>query len=244
MIWGDSHAMALLPTFDRIASRLSITGLDATYHGCQPLLDAVRTWDEDRRCPRYNDAILKVLATEPNIKTVVLVARWAISAEGSFYGNETGAVVRLVDAQSKEISAKENRQVFQRSMQRTVKAITDLDRNVVIVAGIPEIGWDTPKVLAKSIWFNRPIIFMPSKIEYELRQQFVSKIMKDLQRENVQILWPAEVLCPSEDCLVVHKGKPVYIDDDHLSSIGAKLIEPLLSNAFTSILGPHDISIE
>lgn len=75
MIWGDSHAMALLPTFDRIASRLSITGLDATYHGCQPLLDAVRTWDEDRRCPRYNDAILKVLATEPNIKTVVLVAR-------------------------------------------------------------------------------------------------------------------------------------------------------------------------
>ena len=244
MLWGDSHAMMLLPTFERIASSMSITGLEATYHGCQPLLEAVRTWDEDRRCPRYNDAILKVLATEPNIKTIVLVARWAISAEGSFYGNETGAVVRLVDAQSKEISAKENSRVFQRSMQRTVKAITDLGRNVVIVASIPEIGWDTPKVLAKSIWFNRPIIFMPSKIEYESRQQFVSKIMKDLQRENVQILWPAEVLCPGEDCLVVHKGKPVYTDDDHLSSVGAELIEPLLSNAFTSILGPHDISIE
>ena len=41
MVWGDSHAMSLMLGFDRVAKLERKTGIDASFHGCQPLIGAV-----------------------------------------------------------------------------------------------------------------------------------------------------------------------------------------------------------
>jgi hypothetical protein len=101
----------------------------------------------------------------------------------------------------------------------------------VIIAGVPEIGWDTPNVLAKSIWRARHVQIAPSLAEHRNRQQFVIQLMTELQDNRIKVLWPADLLCANDRCRVTHAGQPLYVDEDHLSSAGAKLLAPLLGQA-------------
>jgi len=222
----------MIPAFHRLAAAADRVGVNATSNGCAALLGASRpAADPGRECVRFNDAVLGVIRDNPAIKRIVLAGRWAIYATGRRYKYESGQDLNVVDAQTLEQGVVENPRVLRRALLRTLSAIAELDREVVIIAGVPEIGWDTPNVLAKSIWRARNVQIAPSLTEHRERQQFVIQLMTELQDNGVQVLWPADLLCPDDRCKIAHAGQPLYVDEDHLSSVGAKLLEPLLGQA-------------
>jgi hypothetical protein len=167
-------------------------------------------------------------AARPEIREVILEARWAKYAEGSTYGTEPEGHIVLTDDGGTDDSS--NHAVFARGLARTVKALAG--KKIVIVASVPEIGWPVPAVLAREKLADKMRIAPPSADAYFQRQKFVLSTFDQLRRsDGVTIVYPHEVLCRSGACAVSLNGIPLYRDEHHLSVYGARLLAPLFQEA-------------
>ncbi|HEY1962886.1 MAG TPA: acyltransferase family protein, partial [Rhizomicrobium sp.] len=106
ILWGDSHADALIPAVQSLAQRQGRTGLFAGTDSCPPLLGVKRA--DTTKCEAFNDAVAKI-ATSRAIREVILEARWAKNAEGSSFGPEAQPRIRLYDDISDGRTEKETR---------------------------------------------------------------------------------------------------------------------------------------
>jgi len=170
------------------------------------------------------------------ITSVILIARWAIYLEGSRYKHESGKTLQLVDDKSTETHHRESLKVARRSLLRTISRLQQLDKSVTVIASVPEIGWDTPIVLAKSAWRGKTLSIAPSKMEHQQRQSSSTLLLTDMTiQKGVLVLNPDTLLCPDKWCRVQANGYPLYIDEDHLSSAGAKVLVPLVHQVLRKI---------
>jgi len=232
LVWGDSHAMVLIPTFAEVGKENNRVGLSATSNGCPPMRGAYRPEsDPNQECVAFNEEILNVIEQTPSITSVILIARWAIYLEGTRYKNESGKTLQLIDEQSTNASSLESTQVARRALGRTLARLKQLGKAVTIIASAPEIGWDTPTVLAKSTWRQRDISIAPSREEHEARQQSSTQLLAELADASIPVLNPATLLCPDKLCRVQKNGDPLYVDEDHLSSAGTRELTPLVRQA-------------
>jgi len=232
LVWGDSHAMVLIPAFAQVSAEINRVGLSATRNGCAPLRGAFRpAADPDQQCVAFNEAILEVIEQTPSITSVILIARWAIYLESTRYKHESGKSLELIDDQSKGSRRNESAQVARRSLQRTIKKLEQLGKSVTVFASTPEIGWDTPTVLAKSMWRQRDVAIAPSRAEHDKRQASSMQLLTELSGDAIHVLDPAALLCPGDWCRVQENGDPLYVDEDHLSSIGTRELTPLVQQA-------------
>jgi peptidoglycan/LPS O-acetylase OafA/YrhL len=232
LVWGDSHARALLPAVTLAARPFDRSGLVSIRNACPPLWGVDRADSRDNRCRRHNDAVMEyVLTTE--IPMVILVARWSIDAEGTRYGEEEGRDVFLLDDDTDGLSLAENRLVFARGVARTISRLRAAGRRVVVVGPVPEIGRDVPETLAR--YHHRGIEkeFGPTRADFEARNGFVLDFFKRHTRD-VEFVYPHHVLCPHSPCSVVRDGKPLYADDDHLSRFGAETVSGLFDELFAT----------
>ena len=126
-------------------------------------------------------------------------------------------------------------------MHRTVEALEKLGKTVIIFAGIPEIGWDTPTILAKSAWRNRFIEIAPTRQEHELRQRKTNDILASLHSDRAIVLYPDKLLCPGARCRITTADslpefqRPLYIDEDHLSGLGVSQLYSLIEQALPTV---------
>ncbi|MGH6875962.1 MAG: acyltransferase family protein, partial [Rhizomicrobium sp.] len=229
LLWGDSHADAILPAVSAAAARAGRSGIFAGGAACPPLLGVTTPMPG---CRAFNDAVA-ALARNPQIKEVVLESRWAKYAEGSTYGDEPKGHVALIDNSCRTGNAANNHEVFLRGMERTVGALRDLGKKVVIVAAIPEIGWPVPAVLARRALAEDTQAVAPRLTLYFDRQKFVLVTFARLQRQyGATILYPHRILCATGTCEIALNGIPLYRDDHHLSVLGARQLIPLMTEAF------------
>jgi len=221
ILWGDSHADAVLPAISEVAAREGRSGLFAGGRSCPPLLDVTTPRAE---CKAFNDAVL-ALAARADIREVILEARWAKYAEGSTYGFEPEGHVLLADDEGE--AEADNHAVFVRGLERTIKALPG--KKIVIVASVPEIGWPVPAVLAREKLASSVRIQPPDQVAYFARQKFVLATFARLHdKDGVEVVYPHEVLCGSGVCAVSLNGVPLYRDEHHLSVFGAHQLTPLI----------------
>ena len=233
ILWGDSHAMTLAPRFAEAANAAARTGLNATSNGCAALLNSYRPIaDPEFECPQFNAAVLNLIATTPSITTIVLAGRWAIYAETTRYKYESGRTIRLVEVDPKTNSAQAHQEssaiVWERSLRRTLAALRTLDKKVVVIASIPEVGWDTPNIIARSVRLNRPVNIAPTLEEFLARQRQVLPVLASLEE---RVLHPQNQLCNATICRAASGTQPLYIDEDHLSTAGSRELTPLVQEA-------------
>jgi peptidoglycan/LPS O-acetylase OafA/YrhL len=226
VLWGDSHADAILPAVAAIARGAGRAGLFAGGASCVPLLGVATPM---ATCKPFNDAVEKVVLGA-NINEVILEARWAKYADGATYGDEPRGHVVITDAQSQQPPPPDNHAVFERGLERTVRALTAAGKKVVLVASVPEIGWPVPAVLARRALAGDDLDLSPSMDTYLQRQRFVLKAFAQMQKlYGVTVVYPHEALCTSGRCAVALNGIPLYRDEHHLSVYGALKLEPLLA---------------
>jgi peptidoglycan/LPS O-acetylase OafA/YrhL len=240
MLWGDSHALALAEAVDVSARREGAQGTLATMTACPPLLGVERLNRE--RCARFNDGVLRYLAAHPELQTVILAARWAISAEGTRYKNESGneGNVTLTDLYAEVVPGigrdGQNHRPFQVGLERTVKELLTLNRRTVIVSPVPEVGYDVPNVVIVARRTNRDVdaIIAPTLTEYTARNRVVFDTLERLRRlPNVWIVDPAKILCRGGRCRITDRDNVLYLDDDHLSSYGARYVSPVFDEVLS-----------
>ncbi|MFL5237826.1 MAG: acyltransferase family protein, partial [Rhizomicrobium sp.] len=170
LLWGDSHADALIPAVQSLANQQGRTGLFAGTDSCPPLLGVKRA--DTAKCAAFNEAVAKI-ATSQSIKEIILEARWAKNAEGSSFGQEPEGRVRLYDDVSQGRTESETRDVFFRGVDRTVQALTRAGKKVILVASVPEVGFPVPAYLAHARMADPNAKLSTSIAAYLERQKFV-----------------------------------------------------------------------
>ena len=229
ILWGDSHADALLPAVEKVAERRNRAGLFAGTDSCAPLLGVVRP--DSPKCKPFNDAVAR-LALEPNFTEVILDARWNKNATGTARGEGPGRIVTY-DDRGRGTDLASTQAVFYRGLERTVALLTSAGKHVVIVAAVPEAGYSVPRVLAHLRMDGNKTNLSITRASYLAHQKFVLESLDRMRtRYRAQVLYPHEILCATGACAFDLDDRPLYRDEHHLSVYGAMQLAPIVERAF------------
>jgi peptidoglycan/LPS O-acetylase OafA/YrhL len=231
LLWGDSHANALMPAFDRAGVELGLVGRIASYPACPALLGVDRLdQPPSHDCSAFNDAVLGELRTMPSVRTVFLVSRWGFCATG--VRTEGGPPCHLGPDHELSGPLVSTQSLFTESLRRTVATLTGMGRTVVLVAPTPEFHSNVPETLARAALFGAPPDLALSERDYVRRQRPVLRefiLLRD--RFAVRLIYPHRILCRGGDCKTTVQGTPLYADDDHLSRTGSLLLTDVIHDA-------------
>ena len=233
IFWGDSHARALASAINLNAEKNKIKGKLATRPACPPLLSIDRKGRDT--CEKFNNKILKYIIKSSEIDTVILSARWVLSANGTRYKSESGKNVQLIDRLDENRVDKGNAALFEHGLARTINELRKYGKNVILVKDVPEVGYDVPSAgfIANITGRDLNNVIAPSYSEFKERTMVVDSIFKHLKQScQLTIVDPSSYLCDSNICKVTMQGTNIYRDDDHLSTFGSKYI----SMSFDSVL--------
>jgi hypothetical protein len=201
---------------------------------CAPIIEIDRL--DEPECTTENAEILRFILSTSSIRTVVLSARWGLWAEGSRYKKENRKppVVYLVPLNSVPAGPKQNRTVLAFGLHETIATLRGSGKEVWLIGPVPEIGYPVPRSMyIQKLGINRSLEIRPTREEYQQRQSFIISLFDRLQKEfHVKVIWPDLALCNQHYCQIEQNGKPLYIDDNHLSVYGAKSLDSLFKPIF------------
>lgn len=235
-LWGDSHAQVFSTLLDQLGRENAVSGRYLASDG--NLINAYRARAIDN--DEINDA-LHEYPTKERYKYVFLINRWALGLKG------------YLPSESQEPSLDEIGLIYTNGEERLYgaaaleKALNDtisyLEDNgaekIYILLPIPECASQIPQAANMlNIFTNESGINQRLGVnhaDYSKRNAEVLQIMKKVSQRfsSVILLDPYPILFPSENhgkSIVVSNGKPLYFDDDHLSSAGVPLLKEIFQN--------------
>ncbi|HLO76418.1 MAG TPA: acyltransferase family protein [Magnetospirillum sp.] len=244
MVWGDSHAGALMPAFSAVAQRRGLWGLHSAFPSCPPLLGVSVVRSDSREamaCAQINEAALEQIAAR-HIRTVVLAARWPLYAEGwaRIGADARNKPLTLTDAEAPTPDAAGRKAVFQRGLDRLLTRLRQMGVRVLVVEPVPETLVDVPNALATSRLLGRDTTTLGPEVEQvAARQAWVrERFAQEQQAGRLSVIPTHASLCGADRCQIQRDGVPLYHDVDHLSVPGALVLDPALDAALTAALRP------
>lgn len=236
-VWGDSHAESMLPAFDALARERDVWGMQLSFGACPPLLGV--TVESHMRgslpCHELNAAALEQFE-KSGVKTVIIIARWAMYAE-PFPKLGTDARVnkelKLSDDKTVKTGWAENREVIARGLERTVDALRRLGISVYVTEPIPETWFEVPHALAVATMTGRDRreLEIP-EAAMEGRQAWIKSQLSGLQQRGLITVLPTHpLLCGNGRCMVERNGESLYRDGTHVSIPGAMLLSTAVAPA-------------
>lgn len=240
LLWGDSHAAALLPGLASWAESQDVAVRASVMAGCPPLLGVRRAKaSRARDCEQHNAAVIEnILAPDSEITTVILHSRWPLMVEASRVPGESGDKLTLVSADDRDQSSSDLSQaeLIEQSLERTIKVLAGRDLNIILIEGVPEIGWDVPDALLDDEFLRLSTRRVPNLADVQSRQGQTDAIFdRALSGTNVSRASFVRRMC-APDCMISGNGRALYRDGDHLSIYGSQLLVPqVLIDAFEGL---------
>lgn len=241
IVWGDSHGIAALDSFDRAAKDLGLHGVIATRPATVPVLDVWRpNFGHGRDALGWNDRVIEHIK-KTKIKNVYLVARWAVNVEGR-PGGATDTLIAMRDSAS--IDATSAAMAFERGLARTLDQLDAIGAQVWILTQVPTQTYDSP---------TRAIVFglqaghgVPPGVhvdEHRDRTRRVNAIIDRLAqgRDRVAVVDLSEPFFERDERSVLGAlNESYYADSDHVSRAGArKMLDPLIRESLREISPPN-----
>jgi peptidoglycan/LPS O-acetylase OafA/YrhL len=236
ILWGDSHALMLVQSFMRLADASKHAGLFFGATGCPPLFDinaSNRSAQWRRTCQDTNAAVRAELNAHAGIKTVIMVARWALYVEGreSALAPSLSAPL-LVDAQHATPDSRFNAEVVERALRRTLSDLRSPGRRALVLEAVPEVAVSVPDaIMAQAAILSHRIDIAPSVVDYRLRQARTRALFERVGADfpEFEFVPLADALCGDTYCRTTQDGKSLYYDDNHLAPRGVALLEDRLA---------------
>ena len=235
LVWGDSHAESMAPAIDKSAKGYGVGGLIVFNTGCPPLLGDGQL--QGPLCYEYDLKAISYIENHPDLKTVILVARWAPWAEGTSYfpkGAESITLSKILFSSSTHSDAA----LFESGLNGVIQKLVELHRDAVIVLQTPEIGYHVPASWFIAARTGRDVnqIIAPTLDDYLNRNKLViSTVAAIQQRYNIRVMDPSNVLCKKDICLAALENRPLYVDDNHLSLYGSRYVSPIFDALFANL---------
>ena len=240
VVWGDSHGAAILPAIDKSAKNSDKKGVYIGAGGCIPLLGTTQVRQGYESCPAKAEALIEYLNVHLEVKQVLLVSRWAIYAMGERFLSEKGHTVYIKDDETVNFSLDENKRVFEEALEKTIKQLHDMERDIIIVNQVPELTRLAPETAARALVLGQEIDLRTKRSQYDTRQEFVlQQIQKNQKKYQIKIIDPASTMCDKDYCIANDKEIPIYRDTNHLTKSYALKLSSIFDIAFTNSFVPN-----
>jgi peptidoglycan/LPS O-acetylase OafA/YrhL len=231
IVFGDSHAFALMDALDKAARSVNVYGKFTATSSCPPLLDiyVLSVSQAVSDCHLLNKRVFDYV-TANKIEKVFLVARWTYYTDGGYDGKE---FVFLGLSKNSQQHKEASRRAFEVGLQNTVKAYDKIGVKVYIVGQAPQQKYDAKKIYFTSYApykskpeFNGNLRSLSVSVqEHHRLQSHVMTVFKFYEgHDNIKVISLDGLFCDVYKCTVGDGDRSYYADDDHLSSAGALLI--------------------
>ena len=202
VLWGDSHAMALIPELEKLAREQHCRILVATSSGAVPLLGypAPDVCALGAAMPEWNRQILTHIRSLESKPAVLLAARWSYRP-GPQLGPSLGATVKGLEG-----------------------------RRCYLLEEVPVYTFEPRKALLRASLLGQPTDSIGmTRADYSAQNEGLRAITQPLRSGGLSILDPTDCFFAGHDRALVEKdGRCLYWDDNHLSPEGSSLLQPLL----------------
>ena len=225
MVWGDSHAHAMLPSFDTAFRSLGVAAWFATESGCPPLpLAQVSFRGRDNwRCREHNDKVVKFIGEHLGLEKIVLVAAW------NSYADEAGGYELSTRTSGKSAAA----------LKKSIEELAQWQypdqksRELIVISQIPSFEWNVPHKMLDRELKGKPIPPLT-------RQEWLNKSTKSRDvfeslaiSKHIILVDSSEWFCNTGTCSYAsNNDQPLYWDGGHINAIGAMFITPFLEMEF------------
>ena len=239
IVVGDSHAQSLATALVGDENRDGVIFLKGSKIGCPFFLNLKRIVAENS-CIKSNVKRMEYLNKNYPGVPVFWIARTGFY----LYGHSNPEKIDdITDVQplvyftkQYEKASKPLYNELKENLSITIKQILK-NHPVFIVQPVPEMRITVPKVMARNLILNNKdkdlSLGLPLYFE---RNKHVIKITNEISEiHNIQVLDPVPFLCGSGRCIAQLKGRPLYLDGNHLSEYGNKLLVPM----FRAVLEPQ-----
>jgi len=240
-LMGDSHAAAIGSELKNAFEKTEFGLIQATERGCPPVQDVFVYITDKLRCYQHNEDVYRYLEQADDIEYVVLVARWAFYTEAGRFNNGEGGIepsqILYFDIPAHEKPNYQPGQLqpvsFSDAYVESVTKLVEMDKKVILVYPIPEVGWHVPRYV-RNFYLRDPdsaFYLSTGSTSYSVFQERnrTSRAALDSigDHPNLFRIYPERTLCDADlegRCIVQKNANLLYRDDDHLSSAGAKLV--------------------
>ena len=238
IVWGDSHAGAMLPPFRALSDGYGVTGKAMLRGGCLPAVGfRTTTAVIAESCAAANEAALTA-ALAPDIKAVFLVGRWTMMVEQSMFRFEGGRPHGMLD-ETGELDGAHSREVLRKVLGQTLAQLRESGTRTYLIGPVPEAGFHVPHTLAQRARFGGLLTadaIGPTRAEFAERNRRTLALLSSLaDQHQAQLLLPHETLCAGSRCALLSNGQPMYHDTDHLTITGALQLRGMLDDAIREI---------
>ena len=236
---GDSHLGSIITSLAAAKVDGDAGVVQWSYSGCSFILGikiVSARYKADYKCSEFVAWSKERLDLLPSKIPVVIVNRYASNVFG---GNENHLKKFVPSVYFSKIYPTTTPEFVEEFSMHIIDSACELAKRctVFMVRPIPEMGFDVPKTLSRRMAGGLKGDLSISIEDYRNRNQWVWKA-QDIARDKcgVKILDPLPYLCSDGRCYGSKAGRPLYVDDDHLSEFGNKLLIPMFAEVFSSAI--------
>jgi peptidoglycan/LPS O-acetylase OafA/YrhL len=215
LVWGDSHAMAILPVIDALGKETGAGVVAATHAATPPVIGyfSRNQWGLNENSLPFNSAVLKYIK-ETKIPAVILVSYWNMHAEAA---------------------------EFQDALLRTVSEMQSAGAAVYLMKDIPIYDFDVQKLIVRSSYKGSDLGHLGlTPAEVAAADKMPEGLVAKLKSAGVRFLDPIPLLMArsnSDKFIPFDAGGSFYYDGNHLSTYGSMALKPLFVPLFQNFGG-------
>jgi hypothetical protein len=215
LLWGDSHSWHAVPALDEFCRSRGGAGEIVAYGLTPPLMDAVfMTSGMDKKTPAWAEAVLKHVQ-RAGIKEVVLAGYWSRYEE--------------LDAA-----------LLEKALRATIARFNAVGCRVWVLLDVPTLNVNVPRALTRSPWPLAAASHADWRQTVEQHHQ-KNKVLYRLADEGLSagLIDPARFLLDPQTgrYRADVDGVSVYVDNNHLTNRGARLVLlPVFNAAMGAVL--------
>lgn len=226
LVWGDSHAMTLLPAYDKLANELQVRTYFAVRPACRPFPGVINRTDREARrkgCLAFNAAVISAIQRlQPRV--VILNSHWI--------DLDTDLVLPA------GITPAPGESHFERALEQTLQEMEAPGRRkACVVLDVPSYEYNVPYALGMAAKRGIPVDFLKvSRAEALQQYSLPERDFRALEaRGMLTTVDPKEQLCRGNSCVYQVNGEPLYADENHLSVRGALLVSSALEGCLRGL---------
>lgn len=232
LVVGDSHADAIV---NAVVAALPQAG-DGLYFRAESaclFVEGARWAGKGERedCQRLLREVPKELAQMDPSLPLILINR----TSAYVYGQDPDNAKLQPMVYFSEPMAADDPRFLAEFRQHYLDSLCTLARQrpVYVLRPVPEMPVHVPKVVGRALMRGLPTDVSISRARYEQRHAFVRAVQDEAASQcGVHLLDPLPYLCDEQACHGSVDGMPRYVDMDHLSESGNRLLTPLFTPIF------------
>lgn len=220
LVWGDSHAAALMPAIESGARREGRPVWLYSMSACPPVLSD----DPRQRCKDFNEQTMEQVR-RLQIKDVVLASNWSLYV----YGREDGDKKVLLNSRDNTAQAEAR---MASAIEARVAAIRATGAQVWLFKEVPLQRKGAISRLTSLARIGRSADGLGRPLDEHLaRQHFLGGLFDSMSAADpgVHVIDPTPLMCADNVCGIEVNGHSKYKDEDHLSDTGSARLSPLFT---------------